>query len=400
MIPLWQRVPGFVLPGASVDMNFAAGLYYPSDVSTLISTTRASNGYAQTSTGLLVNFGSNIPRITDLGLLVEQAATNLAIQSADLSNSAWAKSHGGVSLNPAVTANFAIAPDGTQTAARVQFNLNGGTTATDNSELVQLASITVLNATNYTVSGYIKTNDASTVAMQLGDNAQGLYGAISVTGTWTRFSFTITTANTTGKWSLKLRGAQTPTNSQVADVSVWIPGYELGNFATSPIATTTVAVTRAADNIKFSASEFSLFSPTQGSFFIDAMTSPDIGVPQCGLVSADDGTTSNYITLRGNNTHLGQLVINSGGVNQTTIGVGVIAANTRIKGASSWIVGTANISVNGSASAAGTPGAIPVVTEVTLGQIPTNSLYLNNYIRRMAYYSNQIPSSSLTALTV
>ena len=44
--------------------------------------TRASAGYAQTSAGALVSFASGVPRITDKGILIEGARTNLFLNSA------------------------------------------------------------------------------------------------------------------------------------------------------------------------------------------------------------------------------------------------------------------------------------------------------------------------------
>jgi len=80
-------MPGWWLPGASVDLDFDSGRYYDSSTANpraatdFLSCTRASTGYAKDSSGNWISFGSNILRITDLGILVEDARTNLFLNS-------------------------------------------------------------------------------------------------------------------------------------------------------------------------------------------------------------------------------------------------------------------------------------------------------------------------------
>lgn len=71
---------GFPLPGASEDLWFEAGQYTHS-VTSLLSCSRASTGYAKNSSGTWVLFGANTLRITDLGLLIEDARTNNLLNS-------------------------------------------------------------------------------------------------------------------------------------------------------------------------------------------------------------------------------------------------------------------------------------------------------------------------------
>lgn len=53
----------------------------PGLASSFLTTTRASDAYAPNAAGVYTLFSSNVPRITDLGLLVEEARTNLFLQS-------------------------------------------------------------------------------------------------------------------------------------------------------------------------------------------------------------------------------------------------------------------------------------------------------------------------------
>ena len=66
---------GWVLPGASIDMNFKDGLYYGAAASQL-AVSRASAAYADDLGGNWSQFASNVARITNKGLLIEESRTN------------------------------------------------------------------------------------------------------------------------------------------------------------------------------------------------------------------------------------------------------------------------------------------------------------------------------------
>src|ERR1700733_11295724 len=95
-------VPPWVLPGfaGGVDANFAKGLYYGMNAPPAgLTTSRASVGYANDSAGNWYQFGNNVPRITNLGLKVEESRTNSALWSRDMTNAAWTKTNISAALN-------------------------------------------------------------------------------------------------------------------------------------------------------------------------------------------------------------------------------------------------------------------------------------------------------------
>jgi hypothetical protein len=110
----------------SLDLNFAANKSLIDDISgnNLITFSRASTGTFVGSDGLIQTAASGVPRFDhtgatgeSLGLLVEEARTNIATYSTDFSQAVWAKS------NSTITANAATAPDGTLTASLLLPNL-------------------------------------------------------------------------------------------------------------------------------------------------------------------------------------------------------------------------------------------------------------------------------------
>jgi hypothetical protein len=139
---------------------------------------------------------------------------NLFTFSEAFDNAAWTKNNGGVASVPTVTENYATAPNGTMTAERAQFALNGGTASTDISRIQKTITIPTGNKAVYSV--WIKSNTGSSYVMTLRVSLATAY--ITVTPTWTRFIISGISADPP---QLFLRGAQTPTNSDSADISIW-----------------------------------------------------------------------------------------------------------------------------------------------------------------------------------
>ena len=86
--------PGFVLPGAQVDLLFATNFgwqagYGQGPAANFITTVRASTRWQPDLSGLLHSFPSGVAAITNVGLGVWQATTNEALYSRDLTQAAW-----------------------------------------------------------------------------------------------------------------------------------------------------------------------------------------------------------------------------------------------------------------------------------------------------------------------
>jgi hypothetical protein len=170
----------------------------------------------------------------DANGLVEIPRTNLLLQSQTFDNAYWAKVFGGVASAPVVTANVETAPDGTTTADRVVFNLNGGTLSTAISQL-ESASFTSVSITR-TQSFYIKTTDGTTKVFSF-VSPTGVATSITVTSSYQRFTYTTTGINA-GTIRLRLRGsASGEGTASSASIAIWGAQYEEGNVATEYIPT-------------------------------------------------------------------------------------------------------------------------------------------------------------------
>ena len=168
--------------------------------------------------------------------LIEKVRTNLILYSQEFDNAYWVKSSGGVASAPVVTANAELAPDGTMTADRIVFNLNGGILVTDFS-LLNSAGFTTAAQEN-TTSIFLKTTDGTTKTIQItAPDGTGLLA--TVTGTYQRFTITSIGAAAASALRIRLRG--TVGTSDSASLAVWGAQFESG-VETDYIPTTTAAV--------------------------------------------------------------------------------------------------------------------------------------------------------------
>ena len=297
------------------------------------STGTCTKGNTTTSVnnGDLVSCTSNQPRVMPggdgsggLGLLVESSRTNSLLWSGDMSNAAWTK-NGSVIAAPTVTGNFATAPDGTLTAARVQFP--AATAGGQASQLFQTAC-----PVGFVNSGsvFLKGNGTSSGTVDFWQYNNS--GPVCVTctynsSTWTRCLNQTTTAAGVGIFAVANDTATCGGTSRAA-VDVLISGTqcETGPYATSYIPTTTVAVARAADGVP----SFSVVWPaTAGSA---SMAATRAGYPVNNPPSAwavNLGNAGEYFALYEVSAVVGQAT-NAGSVQRTATAAGHSLPNSRL----------------------------------------------------------------------
>lgn len=184
-----------------------------------------SSGYIPVS-GALVGPGSVLTYTSPSPKLCLQStgyyayqAHNLCLQSETWTTTWNPNVTAGTGSAVTVTANYAANPvDGAMTASRLQFALNGGTTTSDISKIFQ--PIAEVAGAKY--SGYIwarSTDGTSSYAMQMLTPGGGV--ACTITGTWQKIEFSAVAAiGSASNLGLQLRGGQTPTNSNSADIIV------------------------------------------------------------------------------------------------------------------------------------------------------------------------------------
>jgi hypothetical protein len=335
-----------------------------------------------------------------LGLLIEQSSTNLLTYSQDFSNAVWTKNV------LSVTPNSTTAPDGATTGTLVTCTGSG------NNFLGLTAAIVTTASIPYTRSIFLKAGTATIVgigdgiaANELGyfnlstgvATAQG--GATvsmqNVGNGWYRCTTTFTTSSLAAQFRI-YQGTVYPGTNGTGTFYVWQAQFEALSFATSAIPTTTAQVTRAADNVSMTGTNFSSwYNTTQGTLYIDANTvSTQANI---GFLYINDGTNNNKISMGQGSPAATNLraFITVAGSNLTDVSYNLATSTGNRKLGLSYKVNTVYFGDSGTigASSLTTPSSIP-----TVNQLQTNTLN-TQWIKKILYYPTALTSAQLNSLT-
>jgi len=396
---------------ASLDLNFAK----QKNVGNLVTFTRASSGTYVDSQGVIrtavtneARFDHNPTTGESLGLLVEEQRTNLVIQSADFTDASWVKT------DCTITANESTAPDGALTA---DLWSNTGSPGIISYSITKDAT-----ARTYTGSLWIKGGSTVfTLSIDSGGPANrgravfnlsnGTLSSVVNDGAFTNTSgtitayadswyrLTITTTTSTGT-TIRFR----PFFSGVgATVRIWGAQVEEGAFPTSYIPTTTAAATRSADVASITGSNFSSwYRQDQGTVFASARTNATHGgtnsFPRIHAISdgTNDNVIQNYYRVLSSYTDAGY------GVTSLTIAQASFDTNNERNGQSVSTAYANNdfaFAVGGSVVNTDNAGTVPTVTQLRLGARGTGLAPLNGTIRRLTFWPQRLPNTTLQQIT-
>ncbi len=174
------------------------------------------------------------------------ARTNIVLYSGNLANTSQWTTFNGVVAAPTVTANLAVAPDGTTTGAQITFPAVTGASARSglNQGLVVTAAV-------YTYSVYLEgAAGGEQLYIDASPNGVLFYRTpVTLTSGWQRFVLTTPTL-TAAPWYFSIAtdlrdGSQTAKPAQT--IYAWGAQVERNAYATPYIPTTSAAVTHAGD---------------------------------------------------------------------------------------------------------------------------------------------------------
>jgi len=353
--------------------------------------TRALAAYGQTSAGALTLFGSGVPRITDKGLLIEGARTNLCLQSQTFQNAVWDDG----TPNNATVATDLTAPDGTATGQTL-------TAATGTTLSMRRQALTTVGSTSYIFSVFIKQGTATSSRIRVRDATNGVDVLQATAVTWSGGTPTI--GGTTGTWGtpIQLAGgwwriwglattgvggvscsiAIYPDNaSGTGTLGVWQSDLQAGSFPSSPIPTTSASVTRPADvcSIAVSGLAYPLTLFAEFERVVDTGGSEDYFD-----IRATDNNNRTRIGVNGSD--LAFVQVNQGGADQGSVTVaGSMAVATPYKMAARVNTNSIQIARGGTLGTEDTTATLPTTpNEVSLGQGNTPF----GYISQAAIWSN------------
>ena len=390
---------GLYLVGAQLEQSSTVGDYVPT-TSTINSAPR---------------FDHNPTTGESLGLLVEEARTNLWLQSQFASS--WTPTRATLQTNDIV------APDATMTGAK----LIEDTTASLTHLITQ--SISVTSGTPYTVSVFVKatasprflqfifpSSSFTNTRRPVFDLVNGtVLAATDTTASIQNFGngwyrcIASMSATVTGSAALQLQLADTYTNATsnytgngVSGVYIWGAQVEAGAFPTSYIPTTTATVTRAADVASITGSSFSSwYNQTEGTVFAETQLQ-SIAARSAAGFDINDNSTNNRIVFRALTSSVADQVVIRSASSTVLNAANVLPAPTTAsrKSAVGYKVNDFMFTAVGSAGFTGTTGAVPVsVNQMLIGyeQGPTGQL--GGTIKRLTYWPTRLSNTVLQQIT-
>lgn len=216
-----------------------------------------------------------------IGLLIEDAGTNLARYSDDFSNSLWTKA------NSTISANATTSPDGTSTADKIVENtINGQHSASQTFSS---------SAAFFTFSVYFKASERSIVSLRIldaavpaayrtffnlstgvvGTNAAGNIASIQSVGNgWYRCIVSRLFVGNSASSNLSVEvcladGVQSYAGTNGSGIFAWGVQIEQASFATSYIPTVASSVTRAADLAQLTGSALAVAGANTGTAIVE-----------------------------------------------------------------------------------------------------------------------------------
>jgi hypothetical protein len=342
--------------------------------------TRASTATRVNASGLIETVASGVPRLDYLGstcpkLLLEPAATNLAILSTDYSGAGWAKS--GVTL---LEDRNQPDPFGGNNASIIRIDSIGGS--------IQRAT-TGSSGAQYSGAFWIKriagTGDCN---LRVVENANIV---VPVTNQWQRF--TATQTSTTTVLRIGVGGAT------IGDeFAIYQAQLETGPVSTSDIITSGSTVTRLADAASKTGIS-SLIGQTEGTLFAEVNLTTLQGAVARTFI--DIGSSFNRVflgfTSLASNTI--RLQIDAGG--SLVDFRAVVSSAGTVKVAAAYKNGDSALYVNGVAGTMVSNGSISFTTisNLFLGQTLSSTAILNDSINQALVFKTRLTNAQLAELT-
>jgi hypothetical protein len=400
--------------GLALDLQFAADKTLTARKGPTPAFTRASTATFVGSNGLIQSAAINTPRfdhnsvtLASRGLLIEEARTNLVLQSENHPSASWSKT------GATVASASNTAPNGSSTS-----NLVTEDSSTGVHRLFQ--STAYVSGTSYSISVFLKYAGRQFVAIThpaVASNGTAIFdiqnGTITLTQSGITSSITAYAngwyrcvingvSATTGGSSHIIQGSTTGnvltgsyTGLNGAAFYIYGSQVEAGSFPTSYIPTTTASVVRSADVCSITGSDFSgFYNQSEGAMFANAFT------PASGdrtVLAVDDNTANEMIRLR-TETANPFFKVTDGGSEVVAIDAGTVTANTAFKLIGAYKVNDFASSINGGSAVTDTTGTIPTVDRMRIGAGQGGNT-MCGCVSAIRYFKKRLPDTKLQSLT-
>lgn len=352
--------------------------------------TRASVGYARTVAGTFTSFASGAARITDRGLLVEPAATNLFTRFAPTV----------AQFNASTNTSDATAPASPPIAGQqwVQVGAGGAGFA--------YQTVTLSPSTTYTASIFVETPDGSSPVggpnNASTDFSFVMAGVIITAEThyYLRLSgnvwqvwVTFTTAATVSSTNCGVF-RQATQNTRTLKFSGF--QVEAGSRVSSPIVTTGATATRAADVIQLTGLAIGQEVTVMAEV---AVTGAGSATGGRFLFDLDDGASANRL-YASNSGGFGFATVVSSSTTGSVAVAGPAAIDETVKLAYRSKANDFRMARGGTLSTADTSGAVPSsFSRLTLGGTSGGTVQLGGFLRRLVVIPAALTDAQLQTMS-
>lgn len=331
------------------------------------------------------------------GLLVEEQRTNLATYSDQFDNAIWTK------VNATITANNAVAPDGTTTADLVTVTGASG----------RVVGSHTFTAAAQTLSVYSKFSSQTETLLRIFDGTNtftltlswsgGVPAFVSNTGSaytisnagngWYRISMTATTLAASGTVQIFANGF-----GSSGAALLWGAQLEAGAFATSYIPTVASTVTRSADVATITGQNFAQwYRQDEGAFVVQATSAIVDTTTRSVATVLNSGTPANC--MRVILTLQRQFNVSNSGATQADLDGGDPTSGAITKIGAAYAVNNFALSLNGGTVVTDTTGTVPTVNTLTFGANEFDASRLNGHIRSIRFIPARAADFQLQALS-
>lgn len=373
--------------GSTLNLDFTTGV-----LDSRLTFTRAagtatyinSSGYVTTASTNVARFDYDPVTLAPRGLLIEGSAINLMTYSEDQgNNSTWNAYSTSVTRTTGQTD-----PENTTTATKILFDATSA-------DAVISRSVTISNATAYTISVWMRA-DSGTVSNVRFGRAAAASGAIfpTLTTTWQRVQLAFTSSGTSDGIEIRVLTSGSP---KTATIHIWGAQLEAGSGASSYIPTVASQVTRNADECTATGSNFSSWWPLSQSAFTvywdgDISRSPAntqfYWLTRAGGSSRSRGYVTTGSLIRANNTAYD---FTMSPTTSMTVGTRFRSAVAISSGSSAMYAN--NSTVTGSDTSA---GAVTLFDADSLNFNPNAENFM--HIRAFKFYQSRLTNAELLAL--
>lgn len=404
--------------------DFATDKSLTARVGPTLSITRATDATYVDSSGNIATASSGVARFThdkdgnSLGLLVEEARTNICLQSENLATS-WTNTRSVDSQGETV------APDGSLTGNKL---VDDSSTGTDSVFIDQ--SVTTATSAAYTLSVFLKADQLDWARISIeGSGAQTIRnfydlanGALGSTPSadvddrgiedygngWYRCWLAFTSDSSDTSCNIRINVAEADNDNIVdldgsSSIFVWGTQLEAGAFPTSYIPTTTASVTRNADVI--GSNDVSWYDAENITWYCDYLLNGY--EPTDSVFPFTIGSNSaNYSGLGVQNPGTGvNAVHNTGTGNDGVVSSGaVLTVGTRTRNALAVASNDMAFYVDGSLIGTDSTVTVPASTafdEFALDANPvTTGRQINGLIKEIRYYNERLDNSTLENISL